>query len=223
MSYCDCIACRHELPAGDFCVPHIAVYDSYRAFMSSEHYIPLERRTASLSADAQRRALEERALSCMGKVVVQRSYGAPTAALHPFGENLPFADPDSLRAMEADAASHLTLPFKYHFDLNLDYLYKYLLPGEQIEIYCAWAGAPASLTVGEPDHLYIDLQDIADGRLDPDENLFRDSHHLIHLTAARSIPHPIDLAPNPVPRPLALVYLDLQAIFVRTPGGYLQI
>ncbi|NLD60772.1 MAG: hypothetical protein GX647_14095 [Clostridiales bacterium] len=171
MSYFDYLACNRELPTGLFGLPPKAVYESYRAYMDSEDYVAPRNFLTGEAAeigDEKRRKMRE----FKGAVVVYETFrDARYLSLEPYSPVVTRRGNAVFEPSRETMARHFALPYLYNLSVNneatlLEYLCKYLAPGDRAEVYTCWAGEEELPRKG-PERV-VDLEDAVCGRYEPD-------------------------------------------------------
>ena len=167
VSYFDYLACNRELPTGLFGMPPKAVYDSYMAYKNSSDFVaprnPLTGKLENMNREHQKKLERLR-----GNVVVyETAYDAHGLRLEPY---TPIITREGNKVFETnmeEMAKHFTLPFLYNLYVSsekklMEFLCRYLQPGDQAEVYTCWAGEEKKKFKGEV--RIIDLEDVVQGR-----------------------------------------------------------
>jgi hypothetical protein len=145
MSYFDYLACNRELPTGHFGLPPKAIYNSYMAYRDSKDFtVPrnfLTGELADLNSEGMKK-LER----LKGKIVVyETARDARLLILEPYTPIVTHRGDEVFEPSRKVMAKHFTLPHLYNLYVSsketlIEYLCKYLQPGDQAEVYTCWAG-----------------------------------------------------------------------------------
>ncbi len=191
MSYFDYLACNRELPTGLYGIPPIAVYDSYLAYSNSVDFVlprnPITHQLVNMNSEEQKE-LER----LKGKVVVYTAYSdIHGVSLKPYEPIITRRGGEVFETGKNAMARHFTLPYLYNLDVSsgkmlVEFLCKYLQPGDQAEVYTCWAGEEEETYMG--DVQIIDLEEVVRGRCQSDQLQLLNRNSFTRCLAPR-IPH----------------------------------
>jgi hypothetical protein len=172
VSYFDYLACNRELPTGLYGVPPKAIYNSYMAYRNSVDFVvprnPITGKAEDINSEDQ---MELERLK--GKVVVYETVSdAQGLRLEPYSPIITHRGSEVFEAGMKVMAKHFTLPCLYNLYAStektlIEFLCKYLHPGDQAEVYTCWAGEEKNKFKGEVQ--IIDLEDVVQERAAPDQ------------------------------------------------------
>lgn len=188
MSYFDYLACNRELPAGLYGVPPKAIYNGYKAYRNSGDFVlprnPITGKAEDLSSEDQKE-LER----LKGKLVVYETFSdAHGLRLEPYSPIITHRGGEVFETGMEVMEKHFTLPYLYNLYVSsektlMEFLSKYLQPGDQAEVYTCWAGEEKNEFKGEVQ--IIDLKDVVQGKLEPDQLQSSNGNTFVRYLAPR--------------------------------------
>ncbi len=167
MSYFDYLACSRELPTGLFGVPPKAIYNSYMAYRNSIDFVaprnPMTNQLTDMNSEHQKKTEQLK-----GKVIVYETVSDTQGVrLEPYEPIITHRGGEVFETGRKVMAKHFMLPHLYNLYVSsektlMEFLCKYLQPGDQAEVYTCWAGEEKRKYKGEVQ--IIDLEDVVQGR-----------------------------------------------------------